>query len=173
MEEIWKDISGYEGLYQVSNLGRVRSFSKFDKASGHILSQQITPEGYPKVTLSVGGKRKHRKVHRLVAESFLDKTDESFIVNHIDGNKSNNSVLNLEWVSYSKNVKHALELELSMQRGETHDCAKLKDSDIPLIRKLRVEYGLKLKTIALIFGVHRVTINDIFTGRTWTHIKEV
>lgn len=180
MNEIWKDIEAYEGLYQVSNLGRVRSYDRvvkhgdhFRKDKGKILAIVFTPEGYPKVTLSVDSKRKHVKVHRLVAKAFLENSDPTLIVNHKDGVKKNCCVDNLEWVSYSYNVKHALENKLSMERGETHVCAKLKDSDIPLIRKLRTEYGLKLKTIALIFGVHRVTINDIFTGRTWTHIKEV
>lgn len=178
MTEVWKDIVGYEGLYQVSNLGQVRSLDRevkhgdrFRNDKGKILVGSVTPEGYPQVTLCRENKKRHIKIHRIVATTFMDKPDETYVVNHKDGNKKNNFLCNLEWVSYSRNVKHALEHELSLQRGQTHDSAKLKDIDIPTIKKLRNEYNLNLKTIALVYGVHRVTIGDIINGRTWAHIK--
>jgi hypothetical protein len=178
MKEIWKDIKNYEGLYQVSNLGRVRSLdrvvkhgNRFRNDKGKILSVSVTPEGYPQITLCRDNKKHHVKIHRIVALTFMDKIDETYVVNHKDGNKKNNCLDNLEWVSYSRNVKHALENELSLQRGQTHDSAKLRDIDIPTIKKLRNEYNLNLKTIALIYGVHRVTIGDIINGRTWAHIQ--
>lgn len=98
--EIWKDVKGYEGLYSVSNKGRVKSHIK-----NRILSPQDNGVGYFKVIL-VGGKRAY--IHRLVADAFLPNPHNRTEVNHKDSNPSNNSVENLEWVSSSENSKHAV-----------------------------------------------------------------
>ena len=105
MEEIWKDISGYEGLYQISNLGRVKSFPR----NGTIKSERIlnlfhTKDGYLFVCLRNKG-RSYPKIHRLVAEAFLDNPYNKETVNHIDGNKENNNVNNLEWATRSEQEK--------------------------------------------------------------------
>lgn len=102
MIEEWKDIRGYEGSYQVSNLGRVRSLSRKTKAGfrkGMILVLMIDKFGYSLVNLS----RKSYKVHRLVAETFIDNPQGLKCVNHKDENKTNNCVDNLEWCSYEYN----------------------------------------------------------------------
>lgn len=103
MEEIWKDISGYERLYEVSNLGGVRSL-RFDPPK-HIY-QSTTNCGYKQVKLSKYGKEKHFGVHRLVAMAFVDGYEEGLEVNHKDLNKANNVYTNLEWTTRSKNQKH-------------------------------------------------------------------
>ena len=95
MQEVWKDIKNYEGCYQVSNLGRVRNKIK-------ILSPQISNCGYLRIML----KNKHYSIHRLVAEAFIPNLENKPQVNHIDGNKTNNYVTNLEWVTASENQKH-------------------------------------------------------------------
>ena len=113
MEE-WKDVKGYEGLYQVSNLGNVRSLDRRVKHSvygymnvkGKTLSQHSDGE-YLKVKLSKDGKMKTHKVHRLVATAFIDNPNELPAVNHIDCDKFNNSVDNLEWCTISYNMQHA------------------------------------------------------------------
>lgn len=113
--EIWKDIVGYEGFYQVSNLGRVRSLSRaalcyggrFRESKGRVLSSYSSGR-YHVVSLSKFGVVKKVLVHRLVAESFMPDADFSLQVNHIDGDKSNNSLSNLEWVTASENITHAL-----------------------------------------------------------------
>ena len=100
MNEIWKDISGYEGLYQVSNLGRVKSFQKWKRAScpeEFILSPSLSNNGYLQVTLYKQKKRKKLLVHRLVAEGFVRNPDNLPHVNHIDENTKNNRADNLEW----------------------------------------------------------------------------
>lgn len=110
MKEEWRDIKGYEGLYQVSNLGRVKALTRTVKRNGKdmhlnekILKVQKNPYGYCLVTLSSNGVEKHIMVHRLVAEAFIVKADVSFEVNHIDENKANNRVDNLEWCTHRYN----------------------------------------------------------------------
>lgn len=105
MEEIWKDIPEFEGLYQISNLGNVRSLYS---GSYHIISQFSIPSGYMYVSLHKAGKKINRSVHRLVAKAFIDNPCNLKDVNHIDGNKQNNVVSNLEWCSHKDNMKHAV-----------------------------------------------------------------
>lgn len=115
MEE-WRDIKGYEGLYQVSNIGNVRSIAHIavytDGRVGHYKGKTLTPSnggnGYKYVHLSKNGVTNRVGIHRLVAEAFLPKDNERNVVNHKDGNKHNNTVENLEWVTCSENSKHAV-----------------------------------------------------------------
>ena len=118
--EIWKDIPEYKGLYQASNLGNIRSLDREviqlsnggktyfkHTREGRILSQGIQNGGYPVVSISVNAKRKICTVHRLVASAFIDNPNNYRDVNHKDGNKQNNNIENLEWVSHSENIKHS------------------------------------------------------------------
>lgn len=114
MEE-WRDVAGYEGCYEVSNLGRVRSVARWVDTynggrmfvHGIIKSQHATPKGYMKVSLQHGSKKETRLVHRLVAQAFIPNPDNLPEINHIDCNKSNNSVSNIEWCSGESNRSHA------------------------------------------------------------------
>lgn len=92
--EIFKDIKGYEGLYQVSNMGNVKSLNK---RKGRILKPQKDSDGYLQVNLYKQGKLKHHKIHRLVAQAFIDNPNNYEEVNHRDEDKTNNNVTNLEW----------------------------------------------------------------------------
>lgn len=107
MEEIWRDIKGYEELYQVSNLGNVKSLKYRKTKYEHLLSQGTNKYGYKFVILCKNNKSKNFKVHRLVADAFIDNKCQYELVNHIDGNKQNNIVDNLEWCNYSQNLIHA------------------------------------------------------------------
>lgn len=115
--EIWKDIQGYEGLYQVSNLGKIKSLDRIIKANkdggkrlakGELKTLQKGWHGYLWVALCKNGKSKTYSVHRLVALAFIENKENMPQVNHIDGNKENNSVGNLEWCDDAKNIRHAL-----------------------------------------------------------------
>ena len=101
--EIWKEIEGYE-KYQISSYGRVKSL-KNNKES--IKKHSISSRGYLVVTLFKNNISKTLTVHRLVANTFIENKDNKLTVNHIDGNKLNNNISNLEWVTYSENTKHA------------------------------------------------------------------
>lgn len=97
MEEVWKDIKGYEGLYQVSNMGRIRN------SKGCIMKQAINEKGYMRIRLCKDGKKSHLRIHRLVADAFIPNPDNKEEVNHISCMKSDNRVSNLEWVSSEEN----------------------------------------------------------------------
>ena len=120
MSEMWASITGYEGLYEVSNYGRVKSLPRrvhysagFDRLNeGRILA--VAPASsnekcnYYRVTLSKANRTKYFPIHRLVAEHFVDRVDGCDVVNHKDGNKQNNHASNLEWVTQSGNKLHAV-----------------------------------------------------------------
>lgn len=117
MAEVWKDIPGYEGLYQVSDLGRVRSLERWRYNPKCKDGKQYVPEkilkaaertGYLVVAINKNGKRKSYSVHRLVAQAFIPNPENKRTVNHKDGNKKNNRVSNLEWNTDSENVNHAI-----------------------------------------------------------------
>lgn len=114
----WKDIVGYEGYYQVSDTGEVRSLIMWDGAhycrrkEPFLLSKANSSTGYYNVGLCKNNKRSCRKVHRLVAEAFIPNEEGKPQVNHKDGNKRNNNVENLEWVTSRENLVHALDTGL-------------------------------------------------------------
>lgn len=113
--ETWKDIKGFEGIYQISNMGRVKSF-KADP-NGRILSIKNSKGDYLNIVLCHGNKRRSVKVHRLVAEAFIPNPDNKPEVNHKDGNKQNNRVENLEWVTRIENQRHALAHNPNILKG--------------------------------------------------------
>ena len=105
MEEIWKDVKDYEGLYQVSNLGRVKSVSR-----NKIMKLSVKVNGYKDVSLSKGNTKKHYLVHRLVAQAFIPNPENKPTVNHIDEDKINNHVSNLEWATMKEQNNHGTRL---------------------------------------------------------------
>lgn len=114
MKEIWKDIKGYEGLYQVSNLGNVKSLAKIihmkkydKKTEDKILKLDLNKRGYLYIALCKNAKYKKFRVNRLVAETFIPNPKNLPQVNHIDRNVLNNNVNNLEWCTNIENMKHA------------------------------------------------------------------
>ena len=115
MQEEWRDVIGFEGFYQVSNYGGIRSVNHFSRNNtnggkrmvpGKVIKPYRAGAGYAYVTLSKNEKRHKVAVHRIVAETFIPNYDNLDEVNHIDGDKANNSVENLEWVSHKDNIIH-------------------------------------------------------------------
>lgn len=110
-EEIWKDIAGYEGLYQVSNLGRIKSLNYKHTSRERILKTKKNRSGYVVVNLNQAGKRKTYSIHRLVAQAFIDNPQNLPMVNHRDENKQNNIVSNLEWCTSKYNTNYGTCIE--------------------------------------------------------------
>ena len=107
LKEVWKDIKGYEGLYQVSNMGKIKSLKFSHGNKEKILKGNKEKFGYLVVTLYKNKGRKNFKIHRLVAETFIPNPKNLPQVNHIDGNKQNNRIDNLEWCTAKENTNHA------------------------------------------------------------------
>ena len=177
MSEIWKDIEGYEGLYQVSNRGRVKSLERIVmRKNGRpysvpelIKERQIDHKGYDRIGLNKNGKKKRFFVHRLVLQAFNPSSDETLEVNHIDGNKLNNNVENLEWVTSSENSIHAFENNLHNHQGERNTNASITDSEAKEIKKLKGK-GLTQKEVGEMFGTTNYVVANIWNRRGWTHV---
>lgn len=114
--EIWKDIQGYEGLYQVSNLGNVRSLNWRNLGYAKNLYLKKQNKGYLQVELAKNGIKKMFTVHRIVATHFVDGYAEGLVVNHINEDKKDNRAENLEWCTFSQNVHHSM----NMHRNESN-----------------------------------------------------
>jgi hypothetical protein len=180
--EIWKPVVGFEG-YEVSNLGRVRSLDRvIDRPSGYrgnqckrdgqLLTVGKNNNGYTRVGLTGEKGLKTLSVHRLVAKAFIENPENKPTVNHVDGDKTNNNVENLEWATILENNQHAYVAGLkSGQKGSRHPNAIITPEIIQQARILR-ENGNTYASIGLMFGVHRQTIADALTGRRWKHLNE-
>ena len=183
LKEIWKDIKGYEDIYQISNLGRVKSLSRcitrnikgtvFQQTiRERILKQCKLKNGYFCVNLKKDKKPKTHYPHKLVAQTFLSKKDNSLIINHKDGDKTNNNVNNLEWVTYRQNSIHASENGLlNVKRGEQARSAKLKEKEVLEIMELHKK-GNSNASISRIYGVDPSTISRIVNKIYWSHLWE-
>ena len=131
-KEYWKPIKGYEGLYMVSNWGRVKSFDRWVKSrngsvrfcKGRILKQVTNDRGYLYVELWKNNKRKQCKVHRLVAEAFISNPYNLPMINHRDENKSNNNVNNLEWCDCKYNNTYGTRIERVAEKNTNGKCSK-------------------------------------------------
>lgn len=110
MQEIWKDIKGFENIYQISNFGNLKSLKKDKK--GRILKNTNKKGDYFSVVLRNKSNVKHTRIHRLVAETFIPNPNNYPFVNHIDGNKQNNHFKNLEWCTAKQNFEHAKKIGL-------------------------------------------------------------
>ena len=172
MEEIWKNIKNHEGRYQVSNRGRVKSLRFNGSDVPTILKPQKSPKGY--FIVNIGGKQK--SIHRLVAEMFIDNPKELSQVNHIDGDKSNNNVENLEWCTPSENLKHAYKSGLKV--ATSSHLKKPIDQFLPDMTYLTTWESTKAIERAL--GVHHSNISACCKGKLktcrgyiWRYSKEV
>ena len=162
MIELWSKISRYDD-YIVSNTGKIKSF-KQDKVNGKILKYSLL-EGYERVGLSNEDKIKHFLVHRLVAEAFIDNPENKPQVNHKDGNKLNNNVHNLEWVTLEENRSHAYSNKLQ-PKGELHYKAKISDTDCDTIRAEYATGNIKQWELAVKYSCTISNISQIIRRKT-------
>jgi hypothetical protein len=170
MEE-WKDVNGCEGIFKISNYGNVKSLERITKnginskrlVKERILKNNISKTGYYVVDLKVNNKRKTFKVHRLIALHFIEKVENKDYVNHIDGDKLNNAISNLEWCTIKENNNHAINLGLVKNRGVNNSKSKLNSEDVIFIRNS----NLKLKELAIKFNMCESGISKIKLNKTY------
>lgn len=171
--EEWRSVNveGFEGLYSVSSLGRIRRDKGSAAAKAGCILDGHNSLGYRRIALT-GSKSRQKKflIHRLVALAFLETpSPDQTHVNHKDGNGTNNRVENLEWCTPAENHKHQEGLP-SFARGEKAPWAKLKNDDIPKIRQM-VSDGMSQVQVAKLFNVSPRLIGFINSRERWAHIK--
>lgn len=173
VKEIWKEIKNYTE-YAVSSFGRIMRIKDGHPQSrtkaGKILKPRKMENGYWYITIYESSKRKDFRIHRLVAEHFIGPCPKDYEVNHIDADKSNNHYFNLEYVTHKENIEHAKRLDL-YARGEGVSISKLNKTKVKLIRLVHKMGLVSMKELAIIFEVHRTTIEQIIRNQTWKHVQ--
>jgi len=166
MKETYKDIDGYEGIYQVSNLGNVKSLKYGNEK---VLKNYLSCTGYYKVSLCVNFKAKSFNTHRLIAKSFIPNPDNKPQINHINGIRNDNRLDNLEWVTSKENMQHAHDTGLIItSKGEQRSLSKLTEKEVLEIRKIG-----KSKTqieLSRIYNVDQSLISYVLNNKIWKHI---
>lgn len=173
MKEIFKDIKGYEGLYQISNFGNVKSFIKYKGTNERILKMRANNRGYFYVCLHKKGGQKYFTAHRLAALTFIPNPSNKRTVNHINGVKTDNRLFNLEWNTDSENISHAYRSGLknsSFPIGEKHHSSKHTSKEILEIRDLAKSKRFKQSEIAEFYNCGQKNIGYIVNRKIWKHI---
>lgn len=176
MEEIWRPVAGYEGAYEVSDKGRVRSLDRWVASKnrwgdvmhcrrGKLLCPQTTTFGYLKVILSKHGKTTNKMVATLVAEAFIGPRPNGLLVLHNDGDAQNNCVSNLRYGTQAENMQDSIK-HGTRPRGRAHKCAKLTEAQVHEIRASKDTNA----ALARRFGVDTSTVRLARTGRNWRHV---
>jgi hypothetical protein len=176
MKEFWKDIEGFEGRYQISDSGEVKSLGRFVNGKNGskrwiketILKPCYDGNGYLQSSLRIDGKFMANKTHRIVAQTFIPNPDNLPQINHKNGNKEDCSVENLEWCTGEYNLKHAIETGLTDNVGIKNAAAKLTDSDVIKIKELKGK--ITHAKLAEMFNVTEPAIWKILNNRTWKHL---
>tara|TARA_R110000787_G_scaffold5686_3_gene20509 strand:- start:14 stop:520 length:507 start_codon:yes stop_codon:yes gene_type:complete len=166
--ETWKEIEGFEGRYSVSNLGRVKSFARNPEI---ILKGRTTKYGYKEVGLCNKGDVKSILVHRLVATAFIEKSGDNIIVNHLDGNKQNNNVNNLEWCTYKENSAHAYKMQLKSHKvGTKSPHNKLSENTVIKVKEM-IRDGFRNCEIIKELNLKYWYVSDIKLKKSWAWLK--
>lgn len=161
-EEFWKDVKDYEGIYLASNMGNV-------KRNNRVIKKQLR-NGYHKLTLCDNGSKNQKLVHRIIAETFIPNPGNKSEVNHINGIRTDNRVVNLEWATRKENAQHSYDSSLQIsQKGSIHGKSKLTESDVLEIREKSLN-GIKLNELSLFYNVAKSTLSQIINNKRWKHI---
>lgn len=175
--EIFKDIPGFIGYYQASSYGRILSLARTRIGSGGLpvavkerfIKFKKDKDGYLSCTLSKDGKHHDKRIHRIVAESFIPNVENKKQVNHIDTNKANNRVDNLEWNTDQENKNHCRKTILKDYKGSKHVLSKITEQDVIEIRML-YSMGVPQVKIAPVYGITQSQVSYIVLRKQWTHI---
>lgn len=166
--ERWLPVVGWEGCYEVSSLGRVRNVRETrPRPAGYVLKGSLNVWGYPYVTLACNGTHKGFQIHALVAYAFLGPRATGMEINHRNGQKTDNSVGNLEYLTKTEHVSWGMQLG-QVSRGEDNGQSKLTESEVREIRSLRGK--VRQVDLAARFGVSQVLIGIVQRGDGWKHV---
>lgn len=179
IEEEWRSVKGFEGYYEISSFGRIKSLDRRVTFSHHkntntliqgqLLKTHFNRRGYVIVGLKKEGKHYPKKIHRLVAEAFIENDQNLPQINHKDGIKLSNSSVNLEWCTNTENRDHAIEKGLIDFKGEkSHKCT-ITESEAKEI-KTRLKMGHRNVDIHRSMNISLGVIEHIKYGNSWTHI---
>ena len=165
MKAKFKQIKGYENIYSVSDDGRIRNTE-----SGKILTPQVTKFGYLRIQLHNNKVVKNYFVHNLVANAFIDNPLQKRCVNHLDGNKQNNNLNNLERCSHSENTLHAFKIGLCDKTGVKNNNAKIKEIDVLAIRYIYKCGLLNQEEIGYFYNLSKGNVGKITRNDIWSHV---
>lgn len=169
--EEWRPVVGFEEIYAVSSLGRVKRVLETSYARSGIILRQRTKNGYKTLGLSKNNYQRAFFVHRLVAIAFIANPEGKHFVNHIDSNRGNNSLVNLEWCTRIENAQHAKRNgRYNAAKGENQWAARLTEAEVIKIISLASEGSLKRAEIGKIFNVSGENVSSIIHRRTWRHV---
>ena len=168
MDEIWKPVVGYEGIYEVSDQGNTQRIFGGRGARLGRAQKHANVKGYRTAALRKDGQLRHRYVHQLVLESFVGPKSEGTEPNHKNGDKADNRLANLEWVTRKANIRHSFEmLNHQNAQGEDHHAAKLTEENVHDIRELYATGQYSQPQLGKRFGVSHVCIGGIVRGKEW------
>lgn len=170
-KELWLPVVGYEGIYEVSSIGRVRSVISHSHYRNKIRVTCATSAGYPQLVLCKAGVRASRTVHGLVAAAFIPNPDKLPHVNHKNGIKTDNRVCNLERVTVSQNRMHCVANGLcTISKGTDRWNAAVTDDIVREIRRRYIPYKVSTGKLAKEFGITQQTAWSIVFRETWKHV---
>lgn len=162
--EMWKDIVVYEGRYQISNMGRVKSLNYRNTNKECIMHPTIDDGGYLAVIFYIHSKPKRYRVHRLVATAFLDNSDILPQINHIDADKTNNKTTNLEWCTSQQNIRHALD------NGLCENMLRAVEKQKKAIIATNIVFGIKMRFDSIneacrVIGCNVANVSKVLHGK--------
>ncbi len=170
--EHWRDIPGYEGVYAVSDRGRVMRLKPGNNTFAGRIMKQVLHKGYSHVLLRRGRKKINLAIHRIVMSVFVGPCPQDLQVNHKNGIKTDNRVSNLEYMTLTENMRHSHNvLGRNMARGEQRPNARLSNEQVQEIKRLLANGALSQYKIGKLFNVDHRLIWRIATGKTWRHIS--
>ena len=174
--EEWREIPGYEGKYYVSSFGNVKVIYKWIKVNEKILSPMLNKDGYYQVNLSLRKKVRHHRIHRLVAEAFVENPNCYPMVNHKDENKLNNRADNLEWCDQAYNIRYGTRTKRCFETKRKNNSFRraLTKEDANEIRRTCIPYDYEfgIKQTAKKYGVSSTTITNIVHNKIWKNEEE-
>jgi hypothetical protein len=180
VDENWLDVKGYLGVYQVSDYGRIKSLDRFSPhvcggesfRKGRILKAGKDGHGYLQVCLCFNRDKKTAWIHQLVAQAFLGDRPQDCVINHIDGERTNNRLNNLEYCTRSENCQHAFAMGLNIAvKGSDHYRAKLTELQVLEICRLYDAGGVTHRELAQRYGVCHRSIGLVIRNLSWKHIS--